>query len=445
MGRLEIRSSAMKCSAKKPILHVLLVLAIVGAGAVATTGGGALSPVEELGKALFLDNISDPPRMSCAACHAERAGFTGPIAGSNIQTGIYRGAVPQRFGNRKPPTSAYAPFSPVFHLDETTGHFIGGNFWDGRATGEWLGNPAADQALGPFLNPVEQNMPSAKVVCDHVAKATYAPLFVQVWGSLDCSTPAGVEEAYGSIGLSIAAWEASAEVSPFDSKFDAYWRACLAAGHSAESCGLGTAPKTALDPDNIFTEQEFLGLVEFGEYCAPCHVSHREGPGGRPPLFTNNGYANLGVPRNPDNPFYRMDQVLIDGVPINPEGDAWVDLGLGGFLRTRPEFAHLAEDNDGKFRVPTVRNVARGPGKGFPKAYMHNGVFKSLEEVVHFYNTRDVAAANWPPPEVDRNVLRAPFGGEPLGDLKLSPEIERAIVAFMKTLDDGYSKSKTGN
>ena len=63
-----------------------------------------------------------------------------------------------RFGDRKPPSTAYATFSPVFHFDGT--EFVGGNFWDGRATGERLGNPAADQALGPFLNPVEQNMPS---------------------------------------------------------------------------------------------------------------------------------------------------------------------------------------------------------------------------------------------------------------------------------------------
>jgi cytochrome c peroxidase len=41
------------------------------------------------------------------------------------------------------------------------GLFVGGNFWDGRATGEILGNPAAEQAKGPFLNPVEQAIPSS--------------------------------------------------------------------------------------------------------------------------------------------------------------------------------------------------------------------------------------------------------------------------------------------
>jgi cytochrome c peroxidase len=79
--------------------------------------------------------------------------------------------------------------------------------------------------------------------------------------------------------------------------------------------------------------------------------------------------------------------------------------------------------NDGKFRTPTVRNVDKRPGQGFPKAYMHNGAFKSLLEVVQFYNTRDVA--NWPPPEVDRNVNREIFEGVPLGDFQLDDPLDR--------------------
>ena len=116
-----------------------------------------LSATEELGKAIFFDNISSPDWMSCAACHAPISGWTGPIPGINIKGAVYRGAIPTRFGNRKPPSAAYATLSPIFHYDEVEGLFVGGNFWDGRATGESLGNPAADQALGPFLNPVEQN------------------------------------------------------------------------------------------------------------------------------------------------------------------------------------------------------------------------------------------------------------------------------------------------
>ena len=165
-------------------------------------------------------------------------------------------------------------------------------------------------------------------------------------------------------------------------------------------------------------------LFEGKAMCSECHPA---------PLFTDFTYDNLGVPKNPDNPFYDMDTVYLDdGTPINPLGAAWIDPGLGGFLSTRSEWSHLAAKNMGKHKVPTLRNVAKGPGKNFPKAFMHNGVFKSLEEVVHFYNTRDVEV--WPLPEVPENV-----NTDELGNLGLTDEEEAAIVAFMKTLSDGYT------
>jgi cytochrome c peroxidase len=417
---------------------VVIVPALFLFAGAAVTQHAPLSPVEQLGKELFFDNISEPARaVSCATCHGPTAGWTGPIAGNNVHGGVYRGAVPTRFGNRKPPSSAYATFSPVFHYDEDAGEFVGGNFWDGRATGERLGNPAAEQALGPFLNPVEQNMPSAQAVCYHIAQSKYATLFEQVWGpgSLDCSDD-GIAATYDRVGLTIAAYEGSSEVSPFNSRFDDYWRACLAAGNDPEPCGLAEGDKATLDPGNILTDKEWDGLIEFGEYCSPCHNS-TNGTIARPPLFTDFRFDNIGVPRNPENPFYKMDRVYLDdGSPINPDGEHWVDLGLGNFLRSRSEFADMAFDNDGKHRTPTVRNVDRRPGNGFAKAYMHNGVFKSLKEVVHFYNTRDVVSENWPAPEVDRNVNRDILEGVPLGDLQLDEEAEDATVAFLKTLTD---------
>lgn len=402
-----------------------------------------LTPIQQLGKELFFDNISDPAWVSCSSCHAPEMGWTGAVAGINRHGGVYRGAVPQRFGNRKPPSSAYATFSPIFYFDDERGEFVGGNFWDGRATGERLGNPAADQALGPFLNPVEQNMPSKAAVADHVAQSKYADLFEEVWGpdalEYDSELPGSVEAVYDLIGLSIAAYEDSAEVNQFSSKFDAYWISSIMAGNDPEDIGLAEGEKEVLDPLNILTDQEFDGLIEFGEYCAPCHVSHRPGPEGLPPLFTDFTFANIGVPRNPENPFYDMDQVFLDdGTPINPEGEAFVDFGLGDFLLRRAEWSELAYENDGKFKVPTLRNVDKRFGNGVPKAYMHNGVFKSLKEVVHFYNTRDVPEEGWSPPEVDRNVNREIFEGVPLGNLELSEEAEDATVAFLKTLSDGY-------
>ena len=92
------------------------------------------------------------------------------------------------------------------------------------------------------------------------------------------------------------------------------------------------------------------------------------------PLFTDFTFDNLGVPKN----------------PANPQGLGFTDKGLGGFLLSRPDYSALAAANLGKHKVPTLRNVDLRPTPGSLKAYGHNGYFKSLGAIVHFYNTRDV-------------------------------------------------------
>ena len=399
---------------KRKILFTCLVL-LISAAFVTSSSSQGLSPMEELGKNLFFDKIASPDNMSCATCHAPSTGFTGPIGGINKHGAVYRGAVPQRFGNRKPPSAAYATLSPIFHYDTDEELFIGGNFWDGRATGEDLGNPAADQALGPFLNPVEQNNPSKQAVCEQVAASKYSYLFEPAFGDpISCASDSDVEKNYDRIGLAIAAYEASTEVNQFSSKFD-YVQSGMAKFSAQELRGF-----------ELFTNEE-----EGGGKCALCHPADSDKA-----LFTDFSFDNLGVPKNPLNPFYDMDEVYLDdGSPINPEGADWIDPGLGGFLATRSEWAGMADENMGKHKVPTLRNVAKANGNNFPKAYMHNGVFKSLNEVVHFYNTRDVI--DWPPPEVAENVNE-----DELGDLGLTDAEEDAIVAFMETLSDGYDLKK---
>ena len=386
-----------------------------------------LTPMEKLGKTLFFDKISSPDWMSCADCHSPDVGWTGPIPGINKTGAVYRGAVPTRFGNRKPPSAAYATLSPLFHFDEEEGLFVGGNFWDGRATGERLGNPAADQALGPFLNPVEHNNPSKQAVCDQVAGSKYVTLFEDVWGELpDCQTSEGIERTYDRIGLSIAAYEDSAEVNQFSSKYDAYL-----AGQATLSD----------------KQAEGLALFEGKAKCSLCH------PTGANSEFTDFTYDNLGIPRNPDNPFYGMDEELLpDGTAINPVGRDWIDIGLGGFLASAGYEQVVIDANLGKHKVPTLRNTAAGFGKNFPKAYAHNGYFKTLKGIVHFYNTRDIKPACldaftteadalkmncWPEAEVLTNV-----NFDELGDLGLTEKEEDAIVAFLETLSDGFKVKK---
>jgi cytochrome c peroxidase len=404
----------------KYIKSILTLFLLVALSAVLYPQNVPLSPKEQLGKQLFFDKISSPDWMSCATCHAPSAGFVGDIPEINKHGAVYSGAITTRFGNRKPPSANYITQSPVFHYDASEGLFIGGNFWDGRATGERLGNPAAEQALGPFLNPVEQNNANKLAVLTQVFKAKYVNLWNTAWGEPLTLDPSKIDLNYDRIGYSIAAYEGSKEVNQFTSKFDYY-----------------------LDGKVTLTPQESMGMQLFNgtAQCSACHVSEVDVATNMKPLFTDYSFDNLGVPKNPENPFYRMDQVFLsDGNPINPLGAAWVDPGLGGFLanHSNPDWKALANANMGKHKVPTLRNVDQRPGNGYVKAYSHNGVFKSLKEIVHFYNTRDVAS--WPPPEVPQNINTSE-----LGNLGLTENQEDAIVAFMKTLTDGYQIPKPGH
>jgi cytochrome c peroxidase len=377
----------------------------------------SMSPKEQLGKLLFFDTkLSVPEGQSCAACHAPEVGFTGSDEEINKSGSVYEGAAKGRFGNRKPPSSSYCGDSPVLHFDRKEKVWVGGMFWDGRATGKKLKDPLAEQAQGPFLNPLEQNIPDSKTICIKIKEAPYASLFEEVWGkgSLDCDN---VSATYDRIARSIAAYERSKEANPFSSKYD-YW----------------LSKKVKLSAE----EMRGLKLFEGKGKCAECHPN-RKGPKGALPLFTDFTYDNLGIPKNPKNPFYGMP------AEWNPEGSAFVDPGLGGYLKEAGYKPAQYGAEMGKFKVPTLRNVDKRPAQGLVKAFGHNGYFKDLKEIVHFYNTRDVLGMCgkisdpepgvncWPEPEVTTNLNR-----EELGKLGLTDQEENAIVAFLRTLSDGY-------
>jgi len=368
--------------------------------------------LQKMGKKLFFDeNLSDPPGQSCAECHGPEVGWTGPDEEINKTGTVYSGAVRNRSGNRKPTTVAYATYSPPFQhtaiVNEKPTSFAGGNFWDGRATGWKLGNSAADQAQGPFLNPVEQNNRDAQAVVQKVCQSEYASEFQEVvryvWGVEDICKEENTEKVYGIIALAIAAYENSKEVNQFSSKYDYYVK--------------GTAELTP-------QEKKGLALFEGKARCSNCHLSQPT-PNGAPALFTDYTYDNVGIPKNPVNPWYTMPP------EFNPDGLTWIDSGLAGFIMDIPQYSMSADENYGKHKVPTLRNVDKRPFPEFVKAYGHNGYFKSLEKVVHFYNTRDVGS--WPEPEVFQNINKTE-----MGNLGLTSDEEDAIVAFLKTLTDGY-------
>lgn len=335
---------------------------------------------QKLGKQLFFDaNLSTPPGQSCSSCHLPTAGFADP----DSEIPVSRGVNPDRFGSRNTPSVAYAAFSPDFYFDEDEGIFFGGQFLDGRST------TLKDQAKQPFLNPVEMANADKATVVGKVSQAIYADDFKAIYGEEIFND---VELAFDKIADAIAMFERSDEVVPFSSKFDLF-----------------VAGEVTL------TEQELRGLDLFNREdkgnCAACHPSTAVAPITQA-LFTDFSYDNLGTPANPNSPFLTQD------IEFNPDGAGFVDFGLGG------ELGDIAEN--GKFKVPSLRNVNLTP------PYMHNGVFNTLEEVLDFYNERD---ADGVIPEVSDNV-----NNDELGALGLSTQEKADIIAFLKTLSDGFKK-----
>ncbi|MHB8846229.1 MAG: cytochrome-c peroxidase [Nitrospirota bacterium] len=455
----------------KNLIYMFMLIVFASAFASASE----LSPIEQLGKSLFFDAaLSNPQGQSCADCHDPAAGWTGPDSAVNAAGAVMAGAVHTRFGNRKPPSSAYAGFNPILHkcgeqqgggmggnggmngnggMGEGNmacqGQFAGGMFWDGRATGWTLGDPLAEQAQGPFLNPLEMNDPNAKLVCIKVRESSSAGLFEEVWGAgtLDCVRDVAL--TYERIARSIAAYERSSEVNPFSSKFDVFWRN----REQARSEGRTIPPVHAINMMNSsrfkglgLNDMELMGLVVFNTKgkCSTCHLL-RPMHGSEYPLFTDFQYHNLGLPKNPENPYYTMPRQW------NADGENWVDLGLGGFLERTGgaetdgilrDYTAFASENRGKHKTPTLRNVDMRPSPDFVKAYGHNGSLKSLMLVVHFYNCRDAAfepqcmmLPPFPEPEVRENMNTAD-----MGNLGLTQQEGMALIAFMKTLTDGFAR-----
>jgi len=384
------------------ILSVLMVFVLVSGVAVAEQRGSVTGDIVALGKAIFFDtNLSKPVGQSCASCHDPSAGFADPT-----QQAVSEGAVHTRVGNRNAPSAAYAMFSPLLHYDPTPrpgimeGMYVGGLFWDGRV------NTLEEQAKGPFLNPLEMHNPSEKTVILTIRQSDYADLFKQVFGrgSLD-----NIDSAYEYVAQAIAAYERSPEVNPFTSKYD-YWKKEEAQFTESELRGY-----------QLFTDTSMMGAK-----CANCHsLSSDESQS--PSLFTNFGYQNVGVPRNPELPYYSLP------LPLNPAGENYVDQGLGDYLRSIGIPEELAAKEDGKFKIPSLRNCA------ITSPYEHNGIFKTLREVVMFNNTRDVPGAGWPVPEVPQNVHRhTPPMPRTFGQLGLADQQVDDIVAFLHTLTDGF-------
>lgn len=362
------------------LLVAVLLTGCGGGGGSSSARTSSDADLVTLGQQLYFDtNLSEPSGQSCASCHTPGSGFADPDQDHPTSEGVIAG----QFGTRNAPTAAYAAFSPTFLYDAIEGLYKGGQFLDGRAA------TLEDQAKGPPLNPVEMHNPDKASYVAKVSAASYAPLMKKIFGD---GVFADVDTAYDNIAKAIAAFERSKTFSPFTSKFDAYMR--------------GKATLTA---------QELQGfeLFEGKGGCVACHPT-RASADGTPGLFTDFTYDNLGVAKNLEIPAYAADPSL-------------VDVGLAGNAKVIAD--GRAAENRGKFKVSTLRNIA------LTAPYMHNGIFKTLKEVVSFYNTRDTNQSRWGTPEVPETVNH-----DELGNLGLTDAEEDAIVAFLNTLTDGYIK-----
>jgi len=365
------------------IAFFISIVLIAGCNQTANPDPPDLSMKEQLGKRLFFDeSLSTPTGQSCATCHDPMVAFADPV----IDLPVSRGAVHGLYGNRNDMTAAYSMYAPPLHYDSLEEVWTGGLFWDGRA------NTLTEQALGPPLNPLEMANPDTSTIAEKIRALEYADMFEDVYCEGALTDP---DSAFYHMADALAAYEKSPEFNPFSSKFDLWQKG-----------------------ESSLTEQEQRGfmlfVVESKGNCAACHI-HTPLEDGTPALFTDFTYDNLGTPPNPESPFFLLPE------EHNPDGFGYRDNGLGAFLNDSAE--------NGKFRVPTLRNVAITP------PYLHNGVFKTLYQVVAFYNTRDIAP--WPEPEVEANL-----NTDEMGDLGLTNQEVEDIVAFLETLTDGYVEPK---
>ncbi len=417
-----------------------------------------LSAVAELGRKMFFDpSLSGSGQLSCASCHSPANAF-GPPNGLAVQLGGRDGRKP---GLRAVPSLAYVGRTPSFtigpnskvadndeppqarapapgvkiasvakadaaaakaaqetgprgNLDWASGVMAalaeadetvprGGLDWDGRAT------TIQRQALGSLLDPNGMNNGSVADLLDHIKRAPYAEGLKELFGPTLFQQPAlALDEALFTM---VRYQLEERSFHRFDSKYDVYL-----AGKTKLSDAEGRGLKLFEDPNK--------------GNCASCHLD-KPLRGGRPPMFTDYEFEALGAPRNKD-------------IPANSDPN-YYDLGLCGPLRK--DYAKTAE-YCGLFKTPSLRNVATR------KVFFHNGVFHSLEEVMHFYVERETHPEKWYPrllngeidryndlpPQYKQNIdfIDAPFdrkeGDEPaLNDAEIAD-----VIAFLKTLTDGY-------
>jgi cytochrome c peroxidase len=446
--------------------------------------------IEILGKLMNFDkNISVFRNESCGFCHMPYAAFSGPIPSVNLTMIAYPGTFHFRAGKRTAQRYTYAPYFPALQFNSTQGVFLGGNFWDSRATGYVLRNPDSEQAQHPPVDSQELGFPDTACIAFRLSMAEYRPLFEEIFGagSFDIKFPQDTEEICGTPGgaAKFGSNTTPVQLTPEDrtranSVFNHWGEALDAFEHALSVSAFSSKFDAFLAGQTTLTADEMAGFKLFNGKgnCNSCHVDGRgttltsgetdtSNTASVKPLFTCFGSANEGLPINPRDAFYYQTTPDFFGFTANPFGFGYRDLGLGTFLRSgfgsapnpNQDWIPFAPSVDGQQQVMTARNVAmtppqcpttEAPGPYFQKELFHNGYIKSLKQLVHFYNTRDKFAFPvtsghcpagttekvdcWPMPEVKNNLDMT------TGNLGLSDMEENQIVAFLQTLTDGFTR-----
>jgi cytochrome c peroxidase len=464
-----------------------------------TLQGDGYRTVVVLGKILNYDqNMSPFKDTACAFCHLPYAGFSGPIPSVNLTMIAYPGTYHYRANKRTAMRYTYSPNFPVLEFNNEQGLFFGGNFWDARATGYKIQSPDSEQAQHPPVDTGEMGFPDTACIALRLQTAQYRPLFEAVWGdSLNinfpsdaeaiCNTPGGAatlgtsatpidltpterakaNNIYDHWGQSISKFEGSPRVSAFSSKFDAFlagnytMTANEMAGYQLFN-GKGNCNSCHIDGRSTLCVDQKYGCASNSSSLTDTGTTAQVNP-----IFSCFGYANEGLPLNPRVAYFYENKPDRFGFIPNPYGFGYRDLGLGTFLRSgfgaapNPNASWItqAPSVDGQMQVATARDAAlappqcpttEAPGPYFQKEFFHNGYIKSLKQLVHFYNTRDVyrfpgvtsghcpagtteRVNCWPESEVPDNIDMT------TGNLGLTDTEENQIVAFLQTLSDGYT------
>ena len=339
-----------------------------------------------LGRELFFETrLSGDGKVSCATCHVAAQEFqdSKPLA-----DGVGRTA-------RRTMPIAGTAHSPWL-------------FWDGRADSQWA------QALGPLESAVEHG--GSRTQYAHVVQEHYRAEYEAVFGALPdltgLPTRAGpvpdttwraawqripavrrdeISRVYANIGKAIAAYER--RIEPGVSRVDRYI--------DAQVSGERHTPESSLTSDEEAGLRLFIGRAR----CVTCHNG---------PLFTDDHFHNTGVP--------------LPSVTLPPDSGR----SVGARQVVAGEFNCTSRYSDAKpedcqelqfavtegaelvraYKTPSLRNVAgRAP-------YMHAGQLASLQDVVAHYGAAPAA----------------PLGRSELKPIRLSPNEQQQLVAFLRAL-----------